>query len=112
MNEGEHKEHYSKILKIVVMLLILLLGGALFYSYAEKWSYLDALYFSVSTVTTVGYGDLVPQTTLGKSFTILYMLIGVAVALYGLRLIAIHFMEIREEYHLKSLLKERYVKKK
>ncbi|CAM6097286.1 unnamed protein product [Calypogeia fissa] len=39
-------------------------------------SFIDALYFCVVTLTTVGYGDLVPDTTLGKLFTSLYIFIG------------------------------------
>jgi hypothetical protein len=40
------------------------------------WSVLDALYFSVITLTTVGYGDFSPQTPAGKKFTMIYVLIG------------------------------------
>ena len=37
---------------------------------------MDAVYFSVMTVATVGYGDFSPHTTLGKMFTIFYVLCG------------------------------------
>jgi voltage-gated potassium channel len=43
----------------------------------EKWSVVDALYFSVTTLTTVGLGDLAPTTTLGKLFTIVYIFVGI-----------------------------------
>jgi voltage-gated potassium channel Kch len=39
----------------------------------------DALYFSVATISTVGYGDIAPKTTLGKLFTIFYLLAGAGV---------------------------------
>lgn len=51
--------------------------GTVFYHWAEGWSYLDACYFSVITLATVGYGDLSPKTDLGKLFTIGFILIGV-----------------------------------
>jgi len=38
--------------------------------------WLDALWFSFATVTTVGYGDIVPMTTAGKVIGIFSMLIG------------------------------------
>ena len=56
---------------------IVLVGGTLFYSLVEGWSPLDALYFSVVTLATIGYGDLTPTTDLAKGFTIFYVLIGI-----------------------------------
>merc|ERR1712032_709383 len=40
-------------------------------------SYVDAFYMSVVTITTIGYGDIVPLTTHGRLFGILWMLLGV-----------------------------------
>jgi len=58
-------------------IFIALLGsGTMFYSKVEGWSLLDALYFSVITLATVGYGDLHPSTPLSKAFTIFYILVG------------------------------------
>ena len=59
----------------------LLLIGTVFYSFVEGWSPLDALYFSVTTLATVGFGDFAPQTALGKAFTIVYILAGISVIL-------------------------------
>lgn len=56
--------------------LIVLLIGTVYYPIAEGWSVLDSLYFSVITLTTVGYGDLSPETVPGKIFTMLYILFG------------------------------------
>ena len=50
--------------------------GTWFYTKVEHWSILDSLYFSVITLTTVGYGDFSPQTTPGKIFTMIYVLVG------------------------------------
>ena len=47
--------------------------GTWFYARVEGWGVLDSLYFSVITLTTVGYGDFSPQTPAGKIFTILYI---------------------------------------
>jgi len=57
----------------------LLLVGTAFYVRTEGWSVLDALYFSVVTLATVGYGDFAPRTAVGKVFTIVYILIGAGV---------------------------------
>ena len=53
--------------------------GTLFYHQVEGWGWLDSLYFTVITLTTVGYGDLAPATPLGKLFTILYILAGLGI---------------------------------
>jgi voltage-gated potassium channel Kch len=55
----------------------LILFAALFYRLVEGWSLLDSLYFSVVTIASVGYGDLTPQTALGKIFTIGYIFAGI-----------------------------------
>ena len=41
----------------------------------------DAFYFSVTTLTTVGLGDLSPQTTVGKIFTVIYIFAGLSIIL-------------------------------
>lgn len=68
------KDRDFRALSLWVVLFLLL--GTWFYARVEGWSALDALYFSVITLTTVGYGDLAPQTPAGKLFTILYVLVG------------------------------------
>jgi len=59
------------------ILVLVLVGGAFFYSRVEGWSFLDSLYFSVITLATVGYGDFSPKTDAGKLFTMGYILVGV-----------------------------------
>ena len=61
---------------ILALVLILIASGTVFYSTVEGWHWFDALYFCVVTLATVGYGDLSPQTTLGKAFTIVYIFVG------------------------------------
>jgi len=53
--------------------------GTIFYHTAEGWSWLDSLFFSVVTLTTVGYGNLVPNTNWGKMFTIIYIFLGLGI---------------------------------
>jgi len=64
---------------LLVLYGVLLLVGTVFYVRTEGWSVLDALYFCVVTLATVGYGDFAPQTSIGKVFTIVYILIGAGV---------------------------------
>lgn len=64
---------------IVILAVATLLTGTFFYRWAEGWGFVDALYFSVVTLTTIGYGDLLPTTTGAKLFTIIYSLIGIGI---------------------------------
>ncbi|SIS91695.1 potassium channel family protein [Paracoccus saliphilus] len=61
---------------LVALTFSLITGAAFFYSWVERWGLLDSFYFSVITISTIGYGDLAPQTALGKLFTIGYVLTG------------------------------------
>ncbi|MBI2542223.1 two pore domain potassium channel family protein [Candidatus Woesearchaeota archaeon] len=103
MEEDEHRKFHRRIIYITIVILLFLFGGATYYHYIEGWRYLDALYFTSYTLTTVGYGDIVPKTDAGKIFTIFYVFAGVGMVLYGLSIIASHFVEVREEFWLEKI---------
>jgi hypothetical protein len=42
------------------LMVLLLISAVMFYTQVEGWSVIDALYFSVITMATIGYGDLSP----------------------------------------------------
>ena len=75
---------------LLVVMVTLLAGATIFYWRMEGWGIVDSIYFSVMTMSTIGYGDLVPTTALSKLFTIVFALlsIGVFVAVVG-KLVAI-----------------------
>ena len=64
---------------LAFLMVILLISGTTFYVFEEDWSVVDALYFCVMTMSTVGYGDLSPTSDLSKIFTIVYSLIGIGI---------------------------------
>jgi voltage-gated potassium channel len=55
----------------------LILLATVFYWLVEGWALVDAFYFSVVTIATVGYGDFAPQTVVGKLFTVGYIVAGI-----------------------------------
>jgi voltage-gated potassium channel len=65
-----------------------LLSGTIFYSLQEGWSIVNAFYFSVTTLTTVGLGDLSPTTTVGKLFTVIYIFAGLSLVLGFIEIVA------------------------
>ncbi len=69
--------------------------GSVVYHYLEGWNWIDAIYFSVITLTTVGYGDLSPQTDEGKLFTIFYIIIGIGLILSFINTIYSHYNDVK-----------------
>lgn len=93
-------------LSSLVTLVFLLIFGTFFYSKAEGWSFLDSLYFTVVTITTVGYGDLHPTNAASKVFTIFLIFMGVGLGLYIITTFADSFLKGRDKRikQLESLL--------
>ncbi len=71
----------SQFATLALLALIAIVSGTGFYSIVEGLRLVDALYLSVATLATVGYGDVTPQTDAGKLFTVVYMLVGVGILL-------------------------------
>lgn len=59
-----------------------MLGGVTGYLVLERWSLLDAIYMTVTTVTTVGFREVRPLSTGGRIFTVFLVLSGVGTAFY------------------------------
>lgn len=57
---------------LFVSLFTIIAGGTVFYWQEEGWSVIDSLYFCFMTMSTIGYGDLVPTTSYSKLFTIVF----------------------------------------
>jgi hypothetical protein len=65
-------------LKLFIFLFFsVMLLGTIVFSYIENISLLDAFYFSIVTVATVGYGDISPRTIEGKILAIALIVTGV-----------------------------------
>jgi voltage-gated potassium channel len=58
---------------------LVLFVGVVFYVNVEHWSFINAVYFCVVTLGTVGYGDITPTTDAGKLFTVIYIIVGLGV---------------------------------
>tara|TARA_R110001606_G_scaffold198133_1_gene345665 strand:- start:2785 stop:3120 length:336 start_codon:yes stop_codon:yes gene_type:complete len=82
----------NKEYRALLIITNLVIGiGTVVYHYLESWSWLDSLYFSLITLTTIGYGDFSPQTDSGKWFTIFYIIIGVGIILTFVNTVYKHF---------------------
>src|ERR687897_3385175 len=70
-----------QFVSLALLAAVAIVSGTAFYSLVEGLRFVDALYFSVVTLTTVGYGDFAPQTDVGKLFTAVYVLVGIGILL-------------------------------
>lgn len=66
-----------RLLALAATLTLVL--GSIMYHYLEDLRWIDAVYFSTVSLTTVGYGDFTPKTDLGKMFTIFYLILGIGI---------------------------------
>ncbi len=87
-------KEYQKLLRVSGIILII---GTITYHYVEGWTWLDAFYFSVITLTTIGYGDFSPQTVSGKIFTMVYIFIGLGIILGFINTVYLHYKTQRRE---------------
>jgi hypothetical protein len=82
---------------------IVIAGGTAFYTMHEGWSALDALYFTVTTLMTIGLSDLAPSTALSKAFTIAYALVGIGLMASTIAVLAAATLEDEREHRLRQM---------
>jgi voltage-gated potassium channel len=66
----------------LLALVLLVLAGAAGYMLLQGWSFLDALYMTLTTISTVGYMEVHPLGSTGRIFTMLLVVSGITVLFY------------------------------
>ncbi len=92
-----------KIMRGVMMLAMVLLIGTIGYMVIEEWQLLDALYMTVITITTVGYGEIRQVSEPGRIFTIFIIFAGMGILGYTFGMVA----QAMVEFHVRSILGRR-----
>ncbi len=72
----------KRLIFAIFLMLIVYTIGIIIYHAVEGWSWLDSLYFMTVTFTTVGYGDVIPRTEVGRMLTIAFIWVGVSIGFY------------------------------
>ena len=88
LKDKEFRALFTWVVAVIVI-------GTIFYSRVEGWRPLDALYFTIITLTTVGYGDFAPQTDAGKIFTMVYIFVGISLISGFIILLGEHSKKVR-----------------
>jgi len=104
---GRHRL-WARLFFMVFLLFSILLVGSFGILWIEGLSLLDAVWFTVVTVLTVGYGDIVPHTTQGRIFALSLLPLGVSVATYSLATLSVLLIEetTSDEARRKRMLKQ------
>lgn len=88
----------AKIITIFATLAVIVVSGTIFFHAVEGWSWLDSYFFTVVTLSTVGYGSLVPATALGKIGTTVFIFLGLGVFAVAIQQFGVFAMRKREEH--------------
>lgn len=91
----------TKIYTAVFLLIIILLVGVSGYKMISGYSWVDALYMTVITMTTVGFGEVVPLDDQSKIFTIFLILASVVIVGYALSIITEYILSKNDLEELK-----------
>ena len=77
---GEYRETIQAVINLLVFIFVV--TGFVYTAFANRESgiagYVDALYFTVTTMTTTGFGDIILPGTFGKLASIVIMIIGIS----------------------------------
>lgn len=78
----------NNIFNALLLLIFVFLAGVLGFKFLYSYSWVDALYMTVITITTVGYGELHPMSTSEKIFTSIFILSSIFIVGYALKVVS------------------------
>jgi len=90
----------AKLFRGILILIAIVAVGTAGYMGIEGWNFLDSLYMTVITITTVGFGEVRQVTIPGRVFTIFIILSGMGVMAYILGMAA----QVMVDFQMRSLI--------
>ena len=84
---------HRRLLLILALLLGVTVVGTAGYVIIERWSLFDALYMTIITLGSVGFGEVHPLSSAGRAFTMVLIVSGLGVVAYGLSAITALWVE-------------------
>ncbi len=83
----------QRLIRVLAVLILVVALGVIGYMVIEGWSFRDALYMTVITLSTVGYAEVRTLSSAGRIFTIVLIVVGVGGMLYTLTALVQYFVE-------------------
>ena len=98
----------TKIYVAIILLLILLFIGILGFKFISDYTWIDSIYMTVITITTVGFGEVQPLDEFSKIFTVFLILASVVIVGYAISIITEYILSKNniEELKLKRMQKK------
>ncbi len=105
------KAYQSKIRLAIIFLIAVLLLGVFGYRYVAHYSWIDALYMTAITVTTVGFGEVQPLDDASKLFTVFLILFSIFFITYAISVISEYILDRNNFENLKQSRMEKKIAK-
>ena len=102
MNNPLVKVFRSKINTAIILLIVLLFIGVVGYKIMTNYSWVDSIYMTVITITTVGFGEVKPLDEESKIFTIFLILTSVIIVGYAIKVITEYILTKNDIEELKQ----------
>ncbi len=116
MNRGKIRSVLPRVMRsrrfriLAIGLFVVVVGLGLLMPMIEKVSdksiiksEWDGVYFAITTVTGVGYGDLVPVTDMGRVVTIILETVGVVMFGSIVAMVAVELLRYQEDYYARRM---------
>lgn len=82
-----------KLVSAFLLMFAIIVIGTMGLSYLEGWSLFNALWVTIISLTTTGFGDIVPHSGPGRIFLLLILVVGVGIVAYSMGVIISVFVE-------------------
>ena len=102
------KHFRNELILALLLFLLLITAGSIGYHYSQNYPWIDAVYMTVITVTTVGFGEVHPLNDHGKLLTIFLILSSIIIYAYAITIITEYVVG---ENIFKKLIEKRMEKK-
>lgn len=102
---------FSKIYFAIFLLLVIILSGILGYMLIEGWTFFESFYMTITTVSTVGFGELKPLSASGQFFTAVLIVMSFGTFAYALTSISKYLLEGEYRIYFKDYQMNKEVEK-